>query len=372
MASKQAKKLYLLTGTDEAQISSAAERLVEELLGPNPDPFVCDIIQESDTGANHETLRTLVRSVMSPPFMGDHKTVWLKHFSAFASEGDAKAKDPLAVALRELSALIQAGLPDYLTLILDGPNCDGRKALHKACSVQGEVRVFARPDLSRPSGQGEMTAVLQQAAQAKGLQLPPPVCEYLLEVLGGDSGAIDSELEKIICYVGGTGQEVTLAAVQQVCVGRGEEQSWAVAEALGQRDLQKSLAVADSLVSQSKNPEQTARALIMSAAGFFRQSLRILVLMHENRLATPVALKRYLEALPGEKKSKDRREITGLHPYRAMKLAEQARRYSPHEMIQAIRILRDALWQTVSSSTAASVALENALLQIIGWQSCRR
>ena len=100
----------------------------------------------------------------------------------------------------------------------------------------------------------------------------------------------------------------------------------AVAEALGQRDLQKSLAVADSLVSQSKNPEQTARALIMSAAGFFRQSLRILVLMHENRLATPVALKRYLEALPGEKKSKDRREITGLHPYRAMKLAEQARR----------------------------------------------
>jgi len=359
--------LYLLTGTDEAQISCEAEKLIERLAGPNLDPFVCDIIQENDTGPTLEILRTLIRSILSPPFLGNQKIVWLKHFSCFAAEGDAKAKDPVAVALRELSTLIQQGLPEYVTLVLDGPNCDGRKAFFKACSHHGDVQTFAKPDMSRGSGQAEMTAVLQRAAQAKGIQLPQSVCEYLLEVLGGDTAAIDSELEKIICYAGGLQEPITLADVQQVCVGRGEEQTWAVAEALGQRNLQKSLAVADNLVSQSKTPEQTARSLIMSAAGFFRQSLRIRVLMQAKRLPTPNALKMYLESLPADKKSKDRREITGMHPYRAMKLAEQARLYNPHEMIQAIRILRDALWQTTSSSTASYVALENALLQIIGW-----
>ncbi len=366
MANDRNNNLYLLTGTDETQISSEAENLIERLIGPNPDPFVCDIIRENDTGPTLEILRTLIRSILSPPFMGNQKTVWLKHFSGFTAEGDAKSKVPEAVALRELSTLIQQGLPEYLTLVLDGPNCDGRKALFKACSNHGEVQTFAKPDMSRGSGQVEMTAILQRSAQTKGIQLPRLVCEYLIEVLGGDTAAVESELEKIICYVGGPQEEITLAAVQQVCLGRGEEQAWAVAEALGQRNLQKSLAMADSLVSQSKTPEQTARSLIMNAAGFFRQSLRILVLMQENHLSTPNALKMYLDSLPADKKSKDRREITGMHPYRAMKLAEQAKLYKPHEMIQAIRILRDALWQTISSSTAPYVALENALLQIIG------
>jgi len=185
-------------------------------------------------------------------------------------------------------------------------------------------------------------------------------------VLGGDSAAVDSELEKILCYNGGTQQAPTLADIQQICVGRGEEQAWALTEALGQRNLAQSLAMADSLIAQSKYPEQTARTLIMSAAGFFRQSLRILLLMRENRLASPNALKQYLETLSPDKKSRDRREITGMHPFRAFKLAEQAKRYAPQEMIQAIKILRDALWQTISSSTSATVALENALLQIVG------
>ena len=55
-----------------------------------------------------------------------------------------------------------------------------------------------------------MQACLQKALQDKGLRLQMPAQQYLLDVLGADTGRIDAELEKIICYRGTAEGEATL------------------------------------------------------------------------------------------------------------------------------------------------------------------
>ena len=91
--------------------------------------------------------------------------------------------------------------------------------------------------------------------------------------------------------------------------------------------------------------------------------------MAEQRISNAPGLKRFLEGASAEEKNAlvaEGMTFVNYHPYRAMKLAEEIGRFSPQEMIEAIRVLRDALWQCMSSATAARVSLENALIRIVG------
>jgi len=363
--SEQAAQIYLLTGSDPVQIMQEAEKLMLQLAGPSPDPFSCDIIQESESVPSSDLIRRLLRSIESRSFLGGSKIVWLKHYSGFSdeSEGRGRADDG---SLKELAKRIQDGLPADVILVMDGAGCDGRKALAKACGAKGDVRIFNRPDMSRKTGLAEMAAILQRTAQAKGVILSREAEEYLLETLGGDTSLIDCELEKLICYCGGAGQPISLEAVEHLCCNRAEEQFWVLGDCLGKRDLREALAAVDSMVSRSKDADRAARSLIFNAANFFRQALRMLLFMAEHKLKNPSDVKFFLNSHPEIGKAGARGSIEAMHPYRAMLIAEQAQRYTPGQMIQAMRSLRDALWQTTSSAIHPHLALENALIKILG------
>ena len=359
--------LFLISGNDESQITAQADKIVRQYAGDNPDPFSYDVFQEGDAGADPSLVINLLKSIKSPSFLGGKKTVWLKHFSGFDAEGSKTG--PIGKALKELAETIAKGVPDDIILIMDGPGIDKRKALYKACMAHGEVMLLTKPDKMNRNWQAEMTACIQQAAKEKGLQLDRGVVEYLIDVLGTDTARIDSELEKIICYKGADTTPPTLEEVQKVCVGQGEEFNWAMGNVLGQRNLQECLRVIDVITEQSKDEDRAARSLILNAATYFRQALQIRLFMAVNKISNPVSLKRTLEGASDDQKQQwvaDGTEFVTMHPYRVQMLAEQAVRYAPQEIIEAIRTLRDALWQCISSSTAPRVSLENALLKIIG------
>ena len=355
----------MLTGNDLSQITLEADKLMLQLAGPSPDPFACDIIQEGESGPSEDMLRNLLRSLDSPSFFGGSKIIWLKHFSGFAMESESKGKSGIDASLKELAKRIQNGLPADIILVMDGVGCDRRKALAKACEAMGEVRVFNRPDVTKRTGLAEMAAILRRTATDKGVTLTREAEEYLLEALGGDTSLIDGELEKLICYCGGAGQTITLEAAELLCLNRAEEQIWALSECLGKRDLRDALATVDSMVATSRDADQIARALIFNAANYFRQALRMLVFMAERKLRTPWDVNTFLNN-PENKKGAAKGSIEDMHPYRAQMIAEQAQRYTPAEMIQAVKTLRDALWQTTSSTIKPQLALENALLKILG------
>ncbi|MGI6354158.1 MAG: DNA polymerase III subunit delta [Lentisphaeria bacterium] len=361
--------IYLISGNDESQIRADAEKTALALVGPDPDPFVLEVFQEDDSGPTAALLHGLLRSLLSPPFLGGRKTVWLKNFSGFGSEGDKGSKAALPTALRELADLIRRGLPDDIALLMNGPGIDRRRALFKACEAQGEVRFFNRPDPKSRTWRQDMVACIRTAAADKGMRLPHEVCDYLVDALGTDTSRIDSELEKLVCYCGGPEASITLADVQQVCVGKGEEMAWALGEMLGKRNLSEALRVVDVLLEQSKEGERSARSMIINAANFFRVALQLRVVMAEYRLNSPMALKRFVETIDPQTKQAllaDGMEFVDFHSYRVMMLAEQAGRYTPAEMIQAIRRLRDGLRRCMSSSISPRLALEDALFSIIG------
>lgn len=360
--------IHLITGNDDTQIALAADALFREYAGDDPDPFASDVITVKEGEQPAAALAQLVNSVMTPSFLGGTKTVWLKHFPAFDDEGTAKSESVTGKALHALADRLKNGLPEGVVLIMDGPGCDKKKSFWKTCQSVADVREFSKLDMKNRDWKESMAGIIRDAAQRHALNLDFAVVDALVDMLGCNSDAVDGELEKLACYCG-EGVVPTVADVEAICTACGEEQAWALNDCLGKRDLRAALAATENMVSCDKDPGGRARGLLFSVANIFHDMLNIIVFMAENKLRSGRDLKSFLERQSEETKKKYRAEknaVGMMHPYRAMLLADQVVRYTPHEMIRAIVAIRDAMWQTTSSEINPVVALENALIKICG------
>ncbi|MBT3288663.1 MAG: DNA polymerase III subunit delta [Victivallales bacterium] len=362
-----ADNIFLITGDDEPVIKSEAEKLVQQLAGDDPDPFALDVFREQDALPIADLLRQVMVSLKSPPFLSGRKTVWLQHFGGFAAEGTASSKTPDAKAFRELAELIKAGLPSDMALVMDGPKADGKKALTKTCKKHAKLIVCSKPNVRDRRWQASMASLIDEQAKSKGINLPATVCQHLVGVIGTDTAAIDSELEKLICFCGGVDQPITLAAAEEVCIGQGEEISWALTDALGKRDPAESLRVITVLLSQAEgDAERASRGLLWQVANFYRHLLQMRLFMGQGKI-NPRSIRSALDNMSNEDRQNflaDGLEVAGLNPYRAQLLAESAMRYSGQELIDAVCALRDAYQRCVTSSVSVRVLLEECVLRL--------
>ena len=359
--------VHIIVGNDGALVRQRATETVTRLVGPQPDDFAFDVYEEGESGPTPELVWRALRSVRTPPFLGGPKTVWLKHFSALDAES-SKSSD-IGKALRELSALIAAGIPADIVLVIDGECKDTKKLLLlKACRGKAEVTELNRPERGKYGWEAQMTELVTAAAQAKGLTLRRDATEYLLGVLGTETSRIDSELEKLLCYRGEPG-EVTLDEVSAICSGQGDEYAWTFTNAVGARDLEGCLRII-GVMSQdpSRDAEKTARSLLTTMAGHFRESLQIQIFMSQNRAGNPAGLRRLIESASAEQKESWKAEgndFVTFNTYRILKMAEKAVAYHPRELIRAISAIGDAVLQCNSSSTEVRAALESLLFAIV-------
>ncbi|MCK5803698.1 MAG: hypothetical protein KAI66_12730 [Lentisphaeria bacterium] len=369
MSEENNTNIHLITGTDETTAAAEADRIVREVAGDEPDAFGLDIIHEHDGASVADLINQVVQSILSPPFLGGRKTVWLQNFSQFGAEGTKKSKSADAKAFQELTARISDGIPPDIMLVMNGSGLDRTKSLARACKKRDALRVFDKPDLKKRGWQQSMMDVVAARATAKGVQLSPAVCNHLVEVLGTDTARIDNELEKLICYCGAPENPITLEAAEEVCVGSGEELSWALDDAVGSRNLAEALRIVDVLMRQGKNPDSVARSLIGQTGRLLRHLIHIKLFMAQRRVP-PHQVYNTVQNLSSEEKtafaSQGLTLIATGHPFVAGKVAKQSGSFTGDNLIDGLRAVRDAYVRTVSSALNPRIALEELLMRVLG------
>jgi DNA polymerase III delta subunit len=360
--------VVLVTGDDAAMIEAEVAQVIRRVAGDSPDAFSLDILRERDGLEVAELLRQVLRSLQSPPFLGQRKTVWLRGFTGFESESaSAKPKTAEASALRELAERITKGIPADLALVMDGPGAAADKPLARACTSKGKVIVCTRPTLRGKEWRSDMREVISRRAAEKGVRLPEEVAEFLTDAIGTDTSRIESELEKLICYVGGPGQPITRAAAEAVCVGQGEELPWALTNALGRRNLTEALRVIQVVLEQSRDDGSGARSLLSQTAKYFRELLQVKVFMTERGLRSPAAVQSAVQRATAEERQGCLADglvaLTG-SPFRAKALAMDADAYSGPELIEAVRAARDAYLRCITSSVSERIVLEELVTRV--------
>lgn len=362
-----AGKLFLITGTDTARIAERSRSLIREVAGDSPDAFAMDTIAERDEFNAQNALGEFIQAILTPPFLGGEKTVWLKNFSAFKDEKKKGSPGALASLFDRLIEVLGKGLPDGLAVVMSGADVDKRKRLYKLCAKIGDVETLDKPDIKSRDWQREMGRLIRERASAKGLRLKPEALDHLISILGTNTAAVDSQVEKLRCYLGEDGT-VSGDVAQLLCQGDGETVYWGVTDALGARDLNRVFTEIETVLALEKNPDGAILKLVYQTSGYFRQLLQVKILMMKLKISARQMSGAVKNLSPEKKKDllDDGLEVVNIHPYRCQMMGEQAERYSGGDLVDAVIHSRDVFQHCVSRGGSNRVALESMLAGVLG------
>lgn len=282
--------VFLFHGDDEAAMRSEVSALQAKL----GDPTIASA--NTTVFAAAPPLDELSGAVRTLPFLATQRLVVVHGLTKNLAADGRKNLIPLLESIPSSSQLI----------LLEPPLAEEkRKPKHwllkwaEAAGPIVAIRSFALP-------QGpQMVAWLQQRAKDLGGEMKPQASAALAQLVGSDKGAAEQELQKLLAFVGYS-RPIEAADVTTVSLPSGEHGDFfALIDALGSGNSGRAMQLLGALME-----ERDLILLYFSLVGHFRLLLQTRDLLDARKSDAEIA------------------QVLGIHPYRAQKLAGQARRFS--------------------------------------------
>ena len=349
--------LHIICGDDDFARKERARRCVEALLDGDIEGNPALETVPGDGEAGWEAAAAEFLTVLrTPPFLEPHRVVWLRHYDELDRLGEGK-KGSVFAEVAEL--LLAPERPDDTDIVIDGRSLDLRKSFAKKLKAAGAaVESF---NLAR-SGDRNQAASRRQTIEeffgAAQKRIAPDACQYLLETIGGDSGNLRMELDKLLAYAGDA-PTVTLDDCRAVTSRTPEALGWEFTSAISEGRLARSLELLGKLLDSGVAEFQ----LIGMIASDHQKMVQTRLAMSELGLTrvTP----RTFDMLPEDVRAKSPgNPLLKMHPYRAFKVCEGAARMSEAELARKLRCVRDA-WRKLVSGGDRLLVLEQLVRELM-------
>lgn len=358
----------LICGNDEFLVSQHARELAHRLVPEADRTMGLEIIDGRVDHADGalQCIRKVLEALQTPPFFGAAKVVWLNEAN-FLSE---KSGPGQGAAVKEQVAALTGYLKetpaaDGLTFLLSTGKIDKRMALFKLFKEQGQVELFEKEEKEYLAAKGA-GKFLQEQLRTAGLSMSAGVKELFLQKAGYDSRQIHNEIEKLVTALGDR-KTVTEKAVRLLTCSSREVEAWDIGDEFGRRSLTGALQTLRQLMFQRVAPIW----LLSSLQGRIRELLVLREALEKKWLRPErdergrvryswAGLPQEAEDILADKFSRDPRSI---HPFRLVKLVEQARQYRKRELYQALQEAVATQKQLVTTSLPAELLLEALLLK---------
>jgi DNA polymerase III subunit delta len=317
------KPAYLIAGSDEAKIGAALSRLraraeresgaggleVFEPIGaggPDPDALIAALPALSLTASRRYLL-------------ADRVDRW-----------GAAQSGKVAEALRN------AG-PET-TVVLAARGKAPPKLAPAVKAIGGEVLAYDAPR------QRDLPRHLVAEAGERGFELEPQAARLLIERMGASTVRLATELDRLAIWAGDGGR-VSRADLEAMIADTSEEATWALSDALVERDPETAILAAERLVAQGEG----VTGLVYAIASRLRRAHRALSELEAGR--SPKEVESGLQ----------------MHPYAARMMVRRLRGTSLDELRAAIEAVADLeVWCRGGSDYEESVALTLAVRRATG------
>jgi DNA polymerase-3 subunit delta len=310
----------LVYGPDTGLVRERADRLAAAIAGDVADPFR---VSEVTSERLREQPSLLVDEAASLTFGGGRRVVRLR------AAGDAQA----GLVAAFLKSAVGGGL-----LIAESEELGPRSSLRQLFEAADNAAALP---CYRDEG-ADLARFIAEELRSAGLQLADDARDYLGSALGGDRGITRRELEKLVAYMGAAGGDRVELADALACVGDNAALSLDdLIIATGSGDL----AAVERLTTRVLQ-EGTSPVSILRAGG--RHFLRL----------------HLLAAAPGDRE----RVMRSFRPPVFWKFApvmeDQARRWAPARLHQALSRLTRAEADCKTTGAPAETLCRRALLEI--------
>jgi DNA polymerase-3 subunit delta len=313
--------IALVYGPDAGLVQERAEKLLKSVVPDLTDPFNVSDLSESVLLDDPARLADEAASIS---MMGGRRVVRVRGAGndlaeLFDSFMDDRKGDALVV--------IEAGdlaKTSALRKLFDG---------HKTA-----VAIQCYPDSVRDLGD-----VVRDALRAEGLSIAPDALEDAVSRLGSDRGVTRREIEKLLLYMHGK-KQVTLEDVRAVMGDEAEARSESACDAAGSGDLARLDRELERLWVSDTQPAQVLR----SAMGHFQKLLTARESTSRGQGLDEVM----------------RRMRPPVHFSRATSFKNQAQRWSPDKLGEALDMLLEAEVLTRTTGVPAEAVTGRALMNI--------
>ncbi len=368
MASRKTKDAtcFFVTGSDEVGVKKTAVALAESL-APGADAFGIEVVDGAVDSAEAAVgkIEDALSAVLTLPFLGGEKLVWLKSAS-FLSDTQAGRAESVVSAVERLCEVLASGLPEGVRFLLSAVQPDKRRSGYKTLSKLCETKVVDLPDLGFRGGDEAIVEWTASEARKRGLQFSPEGVDALAARVGLDAAQLANELDKLESAFGKAGrigaEDVRLLVPQTRAGG-----IFDLSEAILRRDLPLAL---DTLAQLQRQGEKGVGILLAAIVPTVRNLLLMRDLMARFRIVPTQYSKQFageLERLPKEVTSHLPRKKDGaLNAYPLSLAAIHASNYSLTELDGGLRACAEAAQQLFTGTVGDDVVLARFLLGFLG------
>lgn len=251
-----AGSLYLVYGTDDLSATRKADEIANRLCPPEEQAFGLETISpEAGTDSADAVcavLRNVVEALLTPPFLGGRKTVYLRQAPFFNPLAEPGKFTAVKAATERLVELLKNGLPAGVRFVLLTDRVNKSTTVYKTFQRLGEVHAFDEPEKDKEA-QADFIPRVEEMLAAQGLTMPDPVLKAFLDRTGYNLRQVESELEKLALYLGDC-KKVALADVQRMVAPVRESKFYEFADVFCDGDLAGTLRMLRRLFDQRVYP----------------------------------------------------------------------------------------------------------------------
>lgn len=356
-----------IVGSDESEVKRVAREYATRMTPADGGDFACEIIDGAVQYVDDavKCIHSAVEALLTFPFFGGEKLVWLKSASFLADDPVGRSQSVID-ALEKLAETLQAGLPGSTRFLLSAVGVDKRRSFYKGLGKLAKVEVFDKVDASKSGWEEEASAVAVTRAQDRGLQFSAEALELFTLSTGGDRRTVENELEKIDLFLGAERRNVTVDDVRVLVSLSRAGIVFELGNALAARDLNRALSLLDQLLFQG---ETAIGILIVAIIPTVRHLLVVKDLMTRHKLqrpAQPFFFGKTIERLPASAVAHLPRKKDGtLNAYSLGTAAIHAHRFDLPELQAGLHACLEANVRLVTSSLEPKVILGQLLVRLI-------
>lgn len=329
-----------------------------------------------NAGEALKALGKLREALQTLPFFGGGKVVWFKDCNFLDDDRTAKAKD-VAEGLAELAAELKSFRWDGVRLLVSAGKVDKRKTFYKTLEKLGSVEHFAALSLDDRNWADQAEDLAYKKLKALKKEISSEALAQLVANVGPHAAQLNSEVEKLAAYVG-TRADIELADVNAIVTRNKQARAFALADALGDRDLPRLLKTLDEELWEIRLGVDR-KSEIGLLYGLITK-VRVMIFLQEMLKAGWLKadgdynrFKSQLERVPADALPEDKRiNPLAMNPYVLFRALPQAKRYSSAELIRAMDLLLQCNMKLVSSQLDESLVLQQTLTQIVRREEAAR
>jgi DNA polymerase-3 subunit delta len=224
----------LFLGDEGVGRKRAETELVSAVFGGGSPGFNLAVFSAGD-GAQRA-----IEASKTVPMMAKHRVVIIREMENAPVE-----------LLDDLLAYIEKPSPSTVLILSGVKNAPPSGGVDRGRRLEGGIKKFGRVQRFKIGEQDPVRFALGLADEA-GCQMDHRAASMIVELVGSDLGRIQTEVGKVISYVGGEGG-VEVQDVEAVCSLVAEAAIWDLTDAVVRRDPDRALAVAHRMLDTGES-----------------------------------------------------------------------------------------------------------------------